>query len=36
MAEKGLKESDAKLIEAKRGRKSADAVMDNAERQAET
>ena len=36
VAEKRLKESDAKLIEAERGRKSAEAVVDNAERQAET
>ena len=36
VAEKRLKESDAKLIEAERGRKSAEAVMDNVEKQAET
>ena len=36
VAEKRLKESDAKLIKAERGRKSAKAVVDNAERQAET
>ena len=36
VAEKRLKESDAKLIEAERGRKSAEVVVDNAKRQAET
>ena len=36
VAEKRLKESDAKLIKAKRGRKSAEAAVDNAQRQAKT
>ena len=36
MADKRLKEMDAKLIEAERGWKSAEAIVDNVERQAET
>ena len=36
VAEKRLKEFDAKLIEVERGRKSAEVVVDNAKRQAET
>ena len=36
MAEKRLKESDAKLTKAKKGRKSVEVALDGAERQAET
>ena len=36
VAEKRLKKFDAKLIEVERGRKSAEVVVDNAKRQAET